>query len=56
MLKDIRDSISNMISSGYSLSEILNSKPTEKYDAIYGQSSFIKPNDFIKAIYQSLNR
>lgn len=31
-----------MMTSGHSLSKILNSKPTEGYDVVYGQSEFIK--------------
>jgi hypothetical protein len=43
----------SMINSGFSLREIIDSKPTKKYDLIYEQSKFITPNDF-EAVYYSL--
>ncbi|HLN35753.1 MAG TPA: MBL fold metallo-hydrolase [Nitrososphaeraceae archaeon] len=38
MLEDVRRNILSMINSGFSLTEIIDSKPTKKYDLIYGQS------------------
>ena len=46
--------ISNMIKEGKSLDEIIQSKPTLKYDTIYHDHSFIKPKDFVTNIYVSL--
>jgi len=54
MLKDVRDRISQMIDEGKSLTEIIASKPTSKYDKIYYSYSFIKPEAFVTHIYQSL--
>ena len=55
MLIDIRNNINEMIQDGKSLAEIIQTKPTSKYDAIYYDHSFIKPNDLVKNIYMSLN-
>ncbi|HEX2405702.1 MAG TPA: MBL fold metallo-hydrolase, partial [Nitrososphaeraceae archaeon] len=55
MLIDIRNNINEMIQNGKSLAEIIQTKPTSKYDAIYYDHSFIKPNDLVKNIYMSLN-
>lgn len=54
MFIDVSNKINNMILEGKSLDEIIRSKPTSKYDAIYNDHSFVKPNDFIKNIYASL--
>ena len=55
MLIDIRNNINEKIQKGKSLAEIIQTKPTSKYDAIYYDHSFIKPNDLVKNIYISLN-
>lgn len=55
MLIDVTGVISNMIKEGKSLDEIIQSKPTSKYDTIYQDYSFIKPKDFVTNIYESLN-
>ena len=55
MLIDVKGVISNMIREGKSLDEIIQSKPTSKYDTIYQDYSFIKPKDFVTNIYESLN-
>jgi cyclase len=52
---DIRNNINEMIQKGRSLAEIIQTKPTSKYDAIYYDHSFIKPNDLVKNIYMGLN-
>ena len=54
MLIDVRDIINNMIKEGKSLNEIIQLKPTTKYDIIYYDHSFIKPKDFVTNIYMSL--
>ena len=56
MLIDIRNNINEMIQDGKSLAEIIQTKPTSKYDAIYYDHSFIKPNDLVKNIYMSLHK
>lgn len=55
MLIDIRNNINQMIQEGRSLAEIIQTKPTSKYDTIYYDHSFIKPKDLVKNIYMSLN-
>ena len=55
MLIDVKGVISNMIREGKSLDEIIQSKPTSKYDTIYQDYSFIKPKDFVTNVYESLN-
>jgi glyoxylase-like metal-dependent hydrolase (beta-lactamase superfamily II) len=55
MLIDIRDNINNMIKEGKSLDEIIQTKPTSKYDTIYYDHSFIKPKDLVTNIYMSLS-
>ena len=54
MLIDVRDIINNMVKEGKSLNEIIQVKPTIKYDIIYYDHSFIKPKDFVTNIYMSL--
>jgi glyoxylase-like metal-dependent hydrolase (beta-lactamase superfamily II) len=54
MLTDVRNIINNMIKDGKSLNEIIQSKPTSRYDIIYHDYSFIKPKDFVTNIYMSL--
>lgn len=54
MLQDVRDQISQMINEGKSLTEIITSNPTSKYDKIYYYYTFIKPENFVTHIYQSL--
>jgi glyoxylase-like metal-dependent hydrolase (beta-lactamase superfamily II) len=55
MLIDVRDNINNMIKEGKSLDEIIQTKPTSKYDTIYYDHSFIKPKDLVTNIYMSLS-
>jgi glyoxylase-like metal-dependent hydrolase (beta-lactamase superfamily II) len=55
MLIDVRGVIGNMIKEGKSLDEIIQSKPTLKYDTIYQDYSFVKPKDFVTNIYNNLN-
>ncbi|MGD1837985.1 MAG: MBL fold metallo-hydrolase [Nitrososphaeraceae archaeon] len=54
MLIDVRDKINQMIQDGKSLKEIIQSKPTLKYDQIYNDHSFINPIDLVTNIYLSL--
>ena len=54
MVIHIRNHINQMIEEGKSLTEIMQTKPTSKYDTIYYDHSFIKPKDLVKNIYMSL--
>ena len=54
MLKDIRDQVNQMKSEGKSLEEIIASKPTSKHDEIFYDYTFIKPEDFVTFVYESL--
>ncbi len=54
MLIDIHDNINQMMQEGKTLDEILQLKPTSKYDNIYYDHSFIKPKDIVTNIYMSI--
>jgi glyoxylase-like metal-dependent hydrolase (beta-lactamase superfamily II) len=54
MLRDIRDKVKNQKDAGKSLEDVIASKPTAKYDAIY-DGGFIKADALVKAVYTSLN-
>ena len=54
MLTDIRNQISQMITEGKSLEDIIASQPTSKYDKIYYDYTNRKPKDFVTHVYQSL--
>ena len=54
MLIDVRDQINQMILEGKSLEQIIQSKPTLKYDNIYNDHFFINPSDLVTNIYLSL--
>ena len=54
MLIDVKRLISNMIKEDKTLNEIIQSKPTAKYDTTYWDYSFIKPEHFVTNIYESL--
>ena len=54
MLIDVRSLISNMIKEDKTLNEIIQSKPTAKYDTTYWDYSFIKPKHLVTNIYESL--
>lgn len=54
MFIDVSNKINSMILKGKSLEEIIKSNPTSKYDTIYSDRSFVKPNDFVENIYASL--
>jgi cyclase len=55
MLIDIHNNINQMMQEGKSLDEIIQLKPTLKYDTIYYDHSFIKPKDLVTNIYMSIN-
>jgi cyclase len=50
----VRDQVNQMKSEGKSLEEIIASKPTSKHDEIYYDYTFIKPEDFLTFVYESL--
>jgi glyoxylase-like metal-dependent hydrolase (beta-lactamase superfamily II) len=54
MLIDVRNQISQMITEGKSLEDIISLQPTSKYDKIYYDYTNIKPKDFVTLVYQSL--
>jgi glyoxylase-like metal-dependent hydrolase (beta-lactamase superfamily II) len=54
MLIDIHDNINQMMQESKSLDEIIQLKPTSKYDNIYYDQSFIKPKDLVTNIYMSI--
>jgi cyclase len=54
MLIDVRNQISQMITEGKSLEDIIPLHPTSKYDKIYYDYTNIKPKDFVTLVYQSL--
>ena len=61
MLTDVRNQVSQMITEGKSLQDVIASQPTSKYDKIYYYYTSIKPNDylpkdFVTNVYQSLTR
>lgn len=53
MLRDIRDKIKTQKDAGKSLEDVISSKPTAKYDAVY-DGGFIKADALVKAVYESL--
>ena len=55
MLTDVRNKISQMITEGKSLEDIITLQPTSKYDKIYYDGK-IKPEDFVTHMYQSLTK
>src|SRR5215203_6163557 len=54
MLKYVREKVSQMITEGKSLEDIISLQPTSKYDKIYYDYTNIKPKDFVTLVYQSL--
>jgi glyoxylase-like metal-dependent hydrolase (beta-lactamase superfamily II) len=55
MLTTIRDRISKHVKAGDSLDKTLASSPTQGFDATWGKG-FIKPEAFVKIVYQSLSK
>jgi glyoxylase-like metal-dependent hydrolase (beta-lactamase superfamily II) len=54
MLQDVLNNIFSQINKGYSIKQILESNPTSPFDHKYGNDKFITPNDFVTAVFQSL--
>jgi hypothetical protein len=48
--------MSQMITEGKTLADIITLQLTSKYDEIYYDHRNIKPQDFVTLIYQSLTR
>ena len=55
MLLDVKSKTEKAIAEGLSLEEFLASKPTADYDSIWGQG-FLKPDDFLAIVYESLSQ
>ncbi len=55
MLADLRDDISRQIRGGKTLEEILESRPSRKYDAVWGQG-FLSPDQFVRLLVMDLSR
>ena len=53
MLVAIRDSIGKMVASGKTLEQVLAAKPTQQWDAAWGQK-FIKPEVLVSTVYREL--
>ena len=61
MLTDVRNQISQMITEGKTLEDIISLQPTSKYDEIYYSHTVVKPDHyplkaFVTNVYQSLTR
>src|SRR5919112_4790588 len=54
MVTDVRNQISQMITEGKSLEDIISLQPTSEYDERYYDYTNIKPKDFVTLVYQSL--
>jgi glyoxylase-like metal-dependent hydrolase (beta-lactamase superfamily II) len=50
-----RDAVQRLIAGGRSLEAVLGAKPTAQWDAQWG-NGFIKPDDFVTTIYESLTK
>jgi glyoxylase-like metal-dependent hydrolase (beta-lactamase superfamily II) len=53
MITIIHDNILNQVKAGKTKDEVLASKPTKDYDAVWGKG-FMKPDVFVGIVYQSL--
>ncbi len=51
----VRDRIQAMIDAGMTLEQVKAAKPTFDYDPVYGGSTFMTPDRFVEAAYQSLS-
>lgn len=57
MVVIIRDRIQNMLKKEMTLDQIKAARPTRDYDTEYaGPDSFVKPDQLVEAVYQSLTR
>jgi cyclase len=55
MLKQCRANVLKLVDAGNSLKEVQAARPTQKYDAKWGQG-WLKPDSFVELLYQDLNR
>lgn len=55
MLTSVRDRISQHISTGKTLEDVLAAKHTQEYDADWG-NGFIKPDQFVTILYKDLSK
>jgi cyclase len=53
MLMNIRDAVAKQVQQGKTLEQVLAAKPTEKWDARWGQA-FIKPEVLVSTLYREL--
>lgn len=51
----VRDRIQAMIAAGMTLEQVKAAKPTFDYDPVYGGSTFMPPDRFVEAAFQSLS-
>ena len=51
----VRDRIQAMIDAGMTLEQVKAAKPTFDYDPVYGSSTFMSPDRFVEAAYESLS-
>ena len=57
MVVIIRDRIQDMLKKGMTLDQVKAARPTRDYDTEYvAESSFVKPDQFVEAIYKSLTQ
>jgi len=56
MVTIVRDRIQNMIKSGMTLEQVIEAKPTQDYDPVYGRTAGNwTTNMFVEAVYRSLS-
>jgi len=55
VLTKIRDAVAPLVEAGKSLEQIQEAKPTAEFDEVWG-GGFIKPEQFVGIVYQSLTR
>lgn len=55
VITEIKDRISQHISAGKTLEEVLAAKPTQEYDADWG-TGFINPKRFVEILYKDLSK
>jgi glyoxylase-like metal-dependent hydrolase (beta-lactamase superfamily II) len=53
MLQTVRDAIAKQIAEGKDVAAVVASHPTQALDATWG-NGFVKPDDFVEIVYQSL--
>jgi cyclase len=51
----VRDRIQAMIDAGMTLEQVKAAKPTFDYDPVYGSSTFMTPDRFVEAAFESLS-